>query len=152
VVDIVSPSVRSRMMAGIRDKNTRPELLIRKLLFVKGFRYRLHAKALPGKPDLVFPRLRAVIFIHGCFWHGHNCHLFKWPKSRKAFWKTKIIGNRVVDERSYKALQNNDWRILTIWECAIKGKERLDPAILANRIEKWLLSCNKFREIKGRTR
>lgn len=139
-------------MAGIRDKNTRPELLIRKLLFVKGFRYRLHAKALPGKPDLVFPRLRAVIFIHGCFWHGHNCHLFKWPKSRKAFWKTKIIGNRVVDERSYKALQNNDWRILTIWECAIKGKERLDPAILANRIEKWLLSCNKFREIKGRTR
>jgi len=140
------------MMAGIRDKNTRPELLIRKLLFVKGFRYRLHAKALPGKPDLVFPRLRAVIFIHGCFWHGHNCHLFKWPKSRKAFWKTKIIGNRVVDERSYKALQNNDWRILTIWECAIKGKERLDPAILANRIEKWLLSCNKFREIKGRTR
>lgn len=152
MVDIVSPSVRSRMMAGIRDKNTRPELLIRKLLFVKGFRYRLHAKALPGKPDLVFPRLRAVIFIHGCFWHGHNCHLFKWPKSRKAFWKTKIIGNRVVDERSYKALQNNDWRILTIWECAIKGKERLDPAILANRIEKWLLSCNKFREIKGRTR
>lgn len=77
VADVVSPEVRSRMMAGIKGKNTRPELLIRRLLFAEGFRYRLHVKTLPGKPDLVLPRYKAVIFVHGCFWHAHNCHLFK---------------------------------------------------------------------------
>jgi DNA mismatch endonuclease (patch repair protein) len=138
------------MMAGIKGKNTKPELLIRKLLFAKGFRYRLHDRNLPGKPDLVFPRFGAIIFIHGCFWHGHNCHLFKWPKSREEFWRKKITGNQAVDKRSYKALTKAGWRILTIWECGIKGKTRLDPVNLANRIEKWLLSCNKLKEVTGK--
>lgn len=150
VADIVTQAVRSRMMSGIGGKDTKPELLIRKLLFAKGFRYRLHAKDLPGKPDLVFPCYQAVIFIHGCFWHGHDCHLFKWPKSREEFWKQKITGNRSVDTRSYKMLNEKGWRILTVWECSIKGKTRLNPVILANRIEKWLLSCNKWKEITGR--
>jgi DNA mismatch endonuclease (patch repair protein) len=147
MVDVVTPEVRSRMMAGIKGKNTKPELLIRKKLFEKGFRYRLHVRDLPGKPDLVFPRHKAVVFIDGCFWHGHDCHLFKWPKSREEFWRKKINGNRLVDERTRKALTKEGWRILTVWECAIKGKTRLDINIVTGRIEKWLRSCNKLKGI-----
>jgi DNA mismatch endonuclease (patch repair protein) len=150
VADVVTPAVRSRMMAGIKGKNTKPELLIRKLLFAKGLRFRIHAKNLPGKPDLVFPRHKAVMFTHGCFWHKHDCHLFKWPKSREEFWRKKIIGNCVVDKRNYQALRKEGWRVLTIWECAVKGKERLDPIKLTDRIEKWLLSGNKMMEIIGK--
>jgi DNA mismatch endonuclease (patch repair protein) len=151
MVDVVTPEVRSRMMAGIKGKNTKPELLIRKKLFEKGFRYRLHVRDLPGKPDLVFPRHKAVVFIEGCFWHGHDCHLFKWPKSREEFWRKKINGNRLVDERTRKALTKEGWRILTVWECAIKGKTRLDINIVTGRIEKWLRSCNKLKGITGKT-
>lgn len=152
VADIVNPAVRSRMMAGISGKDTRPELLVRKLLFARGFRYQLHKKGLPGKPDLVFPRYRAVVFIHGCFWHGHGCRLFKWPQSHKMFWRKKITGNRAVDERNYKALRDNGWRVLTVWECAVKGKARLSHELLVDMIENWLCSCNKTKEIPARKR
>jgi DNA mismatch endonuclease (patch repair protein) len=151
MVDVVTPDVRSRMMAGIKGKNTKPELLIRKKLFEKGFRYRLHVRNLPGKPDLVFPRYKAVIFIDGCFWHGHDCHLFKWPKSREEFWHKKITGNQLADKRTRGALCKQGWRILTVWECAIKGRTRLDIDAIAGRIEKWLLSANKSRKIKGKS-
>ena len=136
-------------MSGIRGKDTIPELLIRKALFAKGFRYRLHDRRLPGKPDLVFPKYDAVIFIHGCFWHGHDCHLFKWPSTRPEFWKNKINRNREVDERNYKKINEDGWRILTFWECAIKGKTRLSLEKIVDASEKWLKEGKRDKVIKG---
>ena len=149
MVDVVDKKTRSRMMSGIRGKDTKPELLIRKALFAKGFRYRLHDRRLPGKPDLVFPKYDAVIFIHGCFWHGHDCHLFKWPSTRPEFWKNKINRNREVDERNYKKIKEDGWRILTIWECAIKGKTRLSLEKIVDASEKWLKEGKRDKVIKG---
>lgn len=112
-------------MSGIRGKNTKPELVIRSALHRAGFRFRLHRKDLPGRPDLVFPRYRAVLFIHGCFWHRHDCHLFRWPSTRQEFWRVKIEGNVARDHRQYTELQDVGWRIATLWECAMKGRTRL---------------------------
>jgi len=147
--DIVDRKTRSRMMSGIRSKNTRPELMLRTALHRLGFRYRLHGK-LPGKPDLVFSRLHAVVFIHGCFWHCHDCHLFKWPSSRAEFWKTKIEGNRQRDSLSYSRLHKDGWRILTVWECATRGKTRWNLDKLVAAAAEWLKSGTTDVEIKGR--
>lgn len=149
MTDVVSSEIRSRMMSGIRGKNTRPEMLIRRLLHGRGFRYRLHDKNLPGKPDIVLPRYRAVILIHGCFWHGHDCHLFKWPSSNVSFWDEKLTKNKSVDERSYHNLKVAGWRVLTIWECALKGKQRLSVEKIANDIVEWLNSSVSDVEIRG---
>ena len=151
MTDVVSPEVRSRMMTGIRSKDTRPELLIRKCLHGRGFRYRLHDKRFPGKPDIVLPRYRAVILIHGCFWHGHDCHLFKWPSSNEAFWREKITKNIAVDELAVTLLHDQHWRILKIWECALKGKQRWPLELLIDEIVHWLKNGNKTYEIKGVT-
>lgn len=150
MADVVSRAVRSRMMAGIRSKNTRPELLIRRELFARGFRYRLHVASLPGKPDLVFPKLRAVIFVHGCFWHRHECVLFKWPSTNVAFWRTKILRNRAVDRRVFGQLKRAGWRILTIWECAVKGANRADIDRVIEATARWLDSRSPSSEIRGR--
>jgi DNA mismatch endonuclease (patch repair protein) len=122
MADVVSPEVRSRMMSGIRGKDTKPEMIVRRGLHARGFRFRLHDKRLPGKPDLVFPKYHAVIFVHGCFWHGHGCHLFKWPKTREAFWREKIEGNQERDAEINQQLMRTGWRVIEIWECALKGK------------------------------
>lgn len=111
-------------MSGIRSKDTHPELLIRKGLHSRGFRFRLHDTHLPGKPDIVFPKYRSVIFVHGCFWHGHDCHLFKWPSSRDDFWKLKISRNKEKDTEVIEAIEAAGWRFLIIWECALKGKRK----------------------------
>lgn len=150
MTDVVDSKTRSRMMSGIRGKNTRPELVIRKALFAKGLRYRLHVKDLPGKPDLVFPKYKAVIFIHGCFWHHHDCHLFKWPSTRPEFWKKKIDRNVEVDRCNYAALKARKWRILTVWECAIKGKTKLHFESVIDEIVKWLLTGKRDKTIKGK--
>ena len=105
MTDIVDKATRSRMMSGIRGKDTRPEVLVRKALHALGFRYRLHNKSLPGKPDLSFPKYKAVIFIHGCFWHGHSCRYFKVPKTRTDFWQDKINSNRLRDAQQLVQLQ-----------------------------------------------
>lgn len=125
MIDVVSPEKRSQMMAGIKGTNTGPEIVIRKALHEQGFRYSLYNKKLPGKPDLTLPKYNAVIFIQGCFWHRHDCHLFKWPKTRTDFWKNKIDANAERDKRNIRELQESGWRVLEIWECAIKGKKRL---------------------------
>lgn len=125
--DVVSKQKRSEMMAGIWGKNTKPEIVVRKGLHALGFRFRIHDRKLPGKPDLVLPKYNAAIFVHGCFWHGHDCHLFKWPQSRTDFWREKILGNRANDEKALDALEKAGWRVLVIWECALKGKEKLVP-------------------------
>nr|WP_246685988.1 very short patch repair endonuclease [Mesorhizobium sp. B2-4-6] len=136
-------------MAGIRGKNTKPELVLRRGLHAAGFRFRLHDRSLPGNPDIVFPRYRAVLFAHGCFWHGHDCHLFKWPSSRPDFWRTKIHRNREVDARVTASLQQAGWRQGIVWECALKGRTRLPiEAVLAECVS-WLQSDVPLFEIMG---
>ncbi|TAT87199.1 DNA mismatch endonuclease Vsr [Rhizobium ruizarguesonis] len=149
MADIVSPEKRSAMMAGIRGKDTKPEIAIRKALFALGWRYRIHDKRLPGKPDLVFPKRKAVVFVEGCFWHGHDCHLFKMPSSRQDFWQTKIEGNRQRDARVRTELQVQGWRYLTVWECALKGRTRLPFPALMDTIVEWLESAEPVGEIEG---
>lgn len=138
--DIVSPEVRSRMMAGIRGKDTKPEMTLRRGLHKLGFRYRLHDRGLPGTPDMVFPRYRAVIFAHGCFWHGHECHLFKWPSTRKKFWYQKISRNKEIDETNIILLRQLGWRTGIVWECALKGKYKINIEEVIERCADWLLS------------
>ena len=149
MADIVPADVRSRMMAGIRGTNTKPELLLRKGLHASGFRFRLHDPTLPGKPDIVLPRWRAVIFAHGCFWHGHDCHLFKWPSTRPEFWQTKISRNRSVDARSETALKEAGWRQAVVWECALKGRTRLPLEEVISACAEWLRSDRQRIEIRG---
>lgn len=136
-------------MSGIRGKDTRPELIIRKGLHRLGYRFRIHVKDLPGKPDLVFPKYRAVIFVHGCFWHGHDCHLFKWPKTREEFWKKKIDGNRERDLEAIQVLRDRSWRVLTVWECALKGKHRLPFNEITQFASDWLRSDISCAELRG---
>lgn len=151
MVDVVTQEKRSSMMAGIRGKNTKPETLIRKGLHKLGFRYRLHENKLPGKPDLVLPKYNAVILIHGCFWHKHNCHLFKWPSSNSTFWKKKISGNELNDIKIFERLRQKGWRILTIWECAIKGRTRVPMEEIIQSTTKWLKSDEPEAVISGIT-
>ena len=140
MADIVSKTTRSKMMSNIKGKNTVPEILIRRALHKRGFRYRLHDKRLPGKPDMVFPKYKAVIQVHGCFWHRHNCHLFKWPSTRKRFWKEKISSNVERDTRNLMKLNQSGWRILIIWECALKGRYRLTEVGVIDKTVLWLYS------------
>jgi DNA mismatch endonuclease (patch repair protein) len=139
MVDIVDAATRSRMMSGIRGRNTKPEILIRSLLHRRGFRFRLDARDLPGRPDIVLPRYHAVIFVHGCFWHGHDCHLFKWPQTRPDFWREKIGRNRANDAKAQAALRERGWRVATVWECALRGANRDIDGVL-QRLVDWLSS------------
>lgn len=149
MADVVDPATRSRMMSGIRGKNTKPELMIRKTLHARGFRYRIHCKDLPGNPDLCFPKHRAVIFVHGCFWHGHDCHLFKWPSTRPEFWRAKIARNREIDAAALAKLAAEDWRAGIVWECALKGRERLDLTEVLDSLSTWLESGAPQLSIQG---
>lgn len=136
-------------MSGIRAENTQPELAIRKGLHARGFRFRLHANDVPGKPDLVLPRYRAAIFVHGCFWHGHDCHLFKMPSTRPEFWSAKIDRNRARDTIVRAQLDESGWRYLAIWECALKGRTRLDFDDVMDKTESFLRSSAATGEIEG---
>lgn len=140
------------MMSGIRGQNTKPEVLIRKALFARGFRYRLHDRALPGRPDLVFPRYRAVIQVNGCFWHRHGCHSFKWPTTRIGFWRNKLNRNHANDNTNRVRLIRSGWRVLTIWECAIRGPGRFELEAVTNRSESFLSSTSASLHIEGKPR
>lgn len=137
------------MMSGIRGKDTKPEMVLRRGLHALGFRFRLHDRKLPGTPDLVFPKYHAVILVHGCFWHGHDCHLFRLPGSRTEFWRTKIDRNRAVDVRTQLALRNAGWRVGTVWECAMRGKGRLSMENILEACSAWLKSDASELEIRG---
>lgn len=119
-MDVVDQATRSRMMSGIRGKNTSPEMFLRRAVHASGLRYRLGGCGLPGRPDLVFPRLGAVVFVHGCFWHMHHCSYFKWPKSNADFWQTKICANAARDLRVTKELEELGWRVFVVWECELR--------------------------------
>lgn len=136
-------------MSGIRGRDTKPEMMLRRMLHRQGFRYRLHARNVPGKPDLVFPKYRAAILAHGCFWHGHDCHLFRWPSSRVDFWRDKIARNRERDAAVLQKLDSTGWRVLTVWECALKGRNRLPPEEVARRCVRWLKSGSASATIEG---
>ncbi len=143
MTDIVDRATRSRMMSGIRSKNTRIEVSLRKALFAHGFRYRINDARLPGKPDIVLPRHRAVVFVNGCFWHGHDCALFRLPASNTDFWRTKIDTNRARDERACRDLVAQGWRVAVVWECALRGKSRLADGIAACMLSEWLLDSSE---------
>lgn len=151
MVDVVDQATRSRMMANIKGKNTRPELSIRHELHALGFRYRLHDRNLPGSPDIVLPKYRKVILIHGCFWHLHECHLFKWPSTRKAFWRKKLLRNQELDKLNLEALTGDNWQILTVWECAIKGAKRREIRAVTKEISEWISHGTDNFEIAGGT-
>ncbi len=124
-MDVHVPEVRSYNMSQIRSRDTKPEMIIRKFLHEKGFRYRLCVKNLPGKPDIVLPKYRVVIFVNGCFWHGHNkCKSFRFPKSRISFWKEKIEKTIENDLKNYSLLTKASYRVIVIWECTIKSSNR----------------------------
>ena len=128
-MDIVPPEVRSRMMRGIQGKDTRPERSVRSAAHHLGLRFRLHVRELPGRPDLVFPRYRTVIFVHGCFWHRHDCGLAATPKTREEFWQKKFVANVSRDARKREDLERAGWRVVEIWEC-----ETRDPVALSLRL------------------
>jgi DNA mismatch endonuclease (patch repair protein) len=137
MVDVVSPHVRSRMMSGIQGKNTKPELVVRKLLFATGYRFRLHRKDLPDAPDIVMPGPRVAIFVHGCFWHLHRgCHFAKIPATRPEFWKAKLEANVARDNLAVAKLREQGWRVLSVWECATRDQESLP--ILQGRMRAWI--------------
>lgn len=148
MTDIVDQETRSRMMAGIGAKDTNPEFIIRRGLHKAGFRYRLHCPSVPGKPDLVLARYRAVIFVNGCFWHGHQCHLFKWPGGPRAqFWRAKITGNIERDRRNIRLCKAAGWRVAVVWECALRGKDRLDSQYVIERLTRWIRGSECFLEL-----
>lgn len=149
LADVHDKATRSRNMAAIRGTDTRPELIIRSGLHARGYRYRLHERKLPGRPDLVLPGYRAVIFVNGCFWHGHECPMFKWPGTREIFWREKISGNVERDRRNLKALLQTGWRTAIVWECALKGKGRLDVGEVIDTLARWLSSDDTAIEIEG---
>lgn len=139
-MDTVDAKTRSGIMSAIRGKDTKPELLLRSLLHRSGLRFRLHAKDLPGKPDIVLPKHRAVIQMHGCFWHGHDCARFKLPKTRKQFWFQKISKNRARDLESTQALLDMGWRVAVIWECAVLPE---NGHRIVHKVHRWLASRRK---------
>lgn len=147
MADIVDKATRSRMMSNIKGKNTKLEVLLRKEIFSRGYRYRIHDKRLPGKPDMVLPRFKAVIFVNGCFWHGHDCGLFREPKSNAVFWHNKIIYNRENDYKARKCLTESGWRSLTVWECSVRIRQH-SISELADMVVEWLYSGSNEGEIR----
>jgi DNA mismatch endonuclease (patch repair protein) len=136
-------------MAAIRARNTKPELILRRGLHARGRRFRLHAGHLPGRPDLVFPGRNAAIFVHGCFWHGHTCHLFKRPVSNGEFWDDKITRNQQRDVEAVAQLRQGGWRVLIVWECAMRGLGRLDENQLFDKVMAWLDSDVGLDSVEG---
>ena len=138
-MDRLSPEKRSWNMGRIKSQNTKPEIQLRKVLHGMGFRYRLHDSKLPGSPDLVFPKYKSVIFVHGCFWHRHGCKRTTTPSTRRKFWEAKFATNTERDKRNIQDLQNIGWNVLIVWECELESEQKVDLYV---KIRKFLLSNN----------
>jgi DNA mismatch endonuclease, patch repair protein len=137
-MDTRSPEQRSYIMRSVRSRDTGPELIVRSLLHRLGFRFSLHRKNLPGRPDIVLPKHRTVVFVHGCFWHGHGCEKGRLPKSKLDFWRPKIRKNRIRDAEAVRTLKSAGWRVLTIWQCEIK-----DVGLLSEKLAKFFIYRRK---------
>ncbi len=142
-MDTVDKATRSRIMSSVGQKDTGPETLLRSALHRVGLRYRLHDRNLPGSPDLVFRRYRAVIFVHGCYWHSHGCYKSTIPKSHREFWQDKFTTNKERDKRNYSLLRESGWRVLIVWECALLGKHALAPDMVAGWVRNWLVGTTE---------
>jgi DNA mismatch endonuclease, patch repair protein len=140
MADVHNKATRSYNMSRIRGKNTKPEMLVRRFLHANGFRYKLHDKKLPGKPDIVLPKYKTVIFVHGCFWHGHEgCKYYVVPKTRTEWWLNKINGNVANDEKAMKMLGEQGWKVINVWECELKMsflKKSLEKVLIILRKQK----------------
>jgi DNA mismatch endonuclease (patch repair protein) len=146
MTDVVSRETRSRMMSGIRGKNTKPEHVVRKALFAAGFRFRLHRRDLPGVPDILLPGSRVAIFVHGCFWHRHRkCLYAKMPATRSDFWREKLEGNESRDRKNVEALLAFGWRVLVVWECAT----RKNATGLSDALVEWIQGNELYGEMAG---
>lgn len=145
MVDNVTATVRSRIMAQVKSKNTKPELKVRRFLHGLGYRYRLHRTNLPGKPDIVLAKHKAVILVHGCFWHRHGCRKTTTPKTRREFWIAKFQENKMRDKRNLEALFEAGWRVMVVWECSLMGKTSV-PNLIADQLHDFLNSDVRFLE------
>lgn len=139
-MDIVSPERRSALMSRIRGKDTGIEVTVRKGLHHLGFRYLLGGGGLLGRPDIVLPKYRTVVFVHGCFWHGHDCPLYRLPKTRTAFWQAKVEANRERDRRVQEALARSEWRTIVVWECSLRGRSEADKKLTVRILAKEIRS------------
>ncbi|MGX7925482.1 very short patch repair endonuclease [Tsuneonella sp. HG094] len=148
-MDTVDQKTRSRIMSSVGQKNTAPEKLLRSALHRRGLRFRLHDRKLPGSPDLVFPKYRAAVFVHGCFWHAHGCYRSTKPKTRAKFWQSKFEANRQRDSRIVARLRDKGWRVLTVWECILKGKTARPVDAVAEEVDRWLNSGNAMAELSA---
>jgi DNA mismatch endonuclease (patch repair protein) len=136
MADIFDKKTRSHIMSTIRSKDTKPEMIVRRYLFSKGFRYRIHDKKLPGSPDIVLPKYRTVIFVHGCFWHGHeNCKYFNMPRTRTEWWFEKINGTRARDKRRKSELKKEKWKVIQVWECDLLDRREKTLINLIKRLK-----------------
>ena len=140
--------IRSKIMRSIKSKDTKPELLVRRGLHKRGFRYRVHVKTIAGRPDIVLPRYRAIVLVNGCFWHGHSCHIFKLPKQEN--WREKIQLNRSRDERNKIVYRDSGWRVLEVWECALFGKTALPTEEVISTAAAWIQFGDCDAEISGK--
>lgn len=147
MADVHSQAIRSKNMRAIRNQDTAIEQRIASILKDRGFTYRVQDKALPGRPDFVLPAEKAIIFVHGCFWHRHHCYLFKMPATRTEFWSGKINSNVERDRRYVEQLREGGWKVLIVWECALRGKLQLQDSALIERLEEWLLAATDSSEI-----
>lgn len=147
MTDVHSAAIRSKNMRAIRTRDTAIELRVAALLEGRGFDFHAQDKTLPGRPDFVVPEHKAILFVHGCFWHHHHCYLFKVPATRTQFWLEKIDGNVTRDKRDRLALSEQGWKVLVMWECALRGKLRLDEEALGDRLEEWLFTSERDAEI-----
>ena len=148
-MDTVDKETRSRIMSSVGQKDTGPETSLRYALHKAGLRYCLHDRTLPGSPDLVFPRFKAVVFVHGCYWHSHGCYKSTVPKSRREFWEDKFSANRERDKCNVAFLRERGWRVLTVWECILKGKTSVPVDNTAEAVKSWLDSSETLGELPG---
>jgi DNA mismatch endonuclease (patch repair protein) len=149
MTDVLTPEQRRLNMSRIRGRDTKPELVLRRGLHARGLRFRLNRRDLPGCPDLVFPRFRAVAFVHGCFWHLHDCPMFRWPATRTDFWRKKIQGNKQRDQDVQDSLIREKWRVLVIWECALRGPQRRPVEDVLDEVAKWIGGSERIGIIQG---
>lgn len=149
MADVHDRATRSRNMAAIRGADTKPEKSLRSALHRLGFRFRLHPANLPGRPDFVLPRFRVAVFVHGCFWHGHDCPLFRFPATHREFWSAKIMRNRARDAEVKLRILESGWRHLSVWECALRGRRTFTMPSTATRAARWIRSGRMEGEIRG---
>lgn len=149
MADVVDAETRSRMMSAIRGRDTKIEIAIRKALFSQGYRYRINRRDLPGRPDIVLPKHRAVVLVHGCFWHLHGCRLSKLPATRPEFWREKLERNRERDSETFDRLRKLGWRVATVWECSLRNNGKTGIVEVAAGLDLWLRGTDEIVEFGG---